>query len=136
MIQAQVPKDIRAYEAKAVSTFTLRQLVSICVSAIIGYVLHKAILSPLGVSNEIAVWIYLIVSLPILAFGFVKPYGFPLEQYIFTYIQYNILAPNKRKARHVIMKRPALKKDSKEYKEAQKKYKKYIKHNNDLKKYI
>lgn len=95
MIEVQVPKDIRKYEAKLIGPFTLRQLVCFigaCFVAYGGYVSMKTI----GL-EEHAVPVCMLLCSPFIAFGWVKPYGMNLEKFLQTALITTILAPSERK---------------------------------------
>ena len=95
MIEGQVPKDIRKYEAKLLGPFTTRQVIFGVVAAVVAYAVYGICKGPLGSSNAITAC--MIFSMPILSFAFIKPYGMPLEKFIQTAFVSNVMAPRVRK---------------------------------------
>ena len=95
MIEVEIPKDIRQYEAKLIGPFTLRQtifFVAGCAFAIptFNIVYHIS-------TMDVAAFMCMIVATPFLAFGWVKVYGMPLEKFIKTAFISNVLSPKHRK---------------------------------------
>ena len=65
MIEVQIPKDIRKYEAKLVGPFTLRQLIAFIVGCVIAYFTYK-VMSSLNL-KEHAVPMSMLLASPALA---------------------------------------------------------------------
>ena len=95
MIEIQIPKDIRKYEAKLIGPFTLRQLICFVIACVVGYVVYD-VMNKLKL-QEHAMPICMICVAPVLAFGWVKPYGMPLEKFLQTALISTLLAPTERK---------------------------------------
>lgn len=95
MIEAQIPKDIRKYEAKLAGPFTLRQLICFILSSVVAYFAYKGISLFVSPGNAIPICMFLVS--PIIAVGWVKPYGTPLEKFIKTAFISNVLSPKVRK---------------------------------------
>lgn len=95
MLETQIPKDIRKYESKLVGPFTLRQLICFIIACLVAYIVFK-IAKPLAGSNT-AVSICFISVIPVIAFGWIKPYGMQLEKFLQTAFISNVLAPKHRK---------------------------------------
>ncbi len=95
MIEIEVPKDIRKYEAKLVGAFTTRQVGCLAVAAVICvpiYFLLKDILP-----RDVVTLIIMILALPEVLLGWVKPYGMTFELFVRTAFISNVLSPKKRK---------------------------------------
>lgn len=123
MIEAQIPKDIRKYESKLAGPFTLRELICFIIGCGMTYVVYKLVS---GVaSSDIAVTVCIFTALPAVAFGWIKPYGMPLERFLQTVLISNLLAPKRRKykTRNIYRKaaEPLEKTSKKEYKKRLKK---------------
>lgn len=95
MIEAQIPKDIRKYEAKLAGPFTLRQLICFGISCALAFFVYKLVLSFSDANTAIPMC--MIAISPVIAVGWVKPYGMPLEKFLQTAFISNVLAPKVRK---------------------------------------
>ena len=95
MINVEIPKDIRQYEAKLIGPFTPRQtafFVPGCICAIVVYKLVSNI-APM----DVAAFSCMVTVVPFVLFGWVKIYGMPLEDFIKSAFVSNVLSPTKRK---------------------------------------
>lgn len=123
MIEVQIPKDIRKYEAKLVGPFTLRQLIAFIVGCVIAYFTYK-VMSSLNL-KEHAVPMCMLLASPALAMGYVKPYGMPMERFLQTAFITTVLAPAERKYKTKnTFKYAAIKQKAQSKKEYQKRLKK------------
>ena len=104
MFETRVPKDIRKYETKIMGPLTLRQVSCVAIALFLDFILYIAVVAPLNVSAEVILYGVMIIDLPILCFGWLKPAGMPLERYITHVLIYNYLSPTKRKAKNEIIK--------------------------------
>lgn len=133
MLEAQIPKDVRKYEAKLVGPFTLRQLICFIIACILAYFAYKGISAVFSVDFAIPVCMLLIS--PIIAIGWVKPYGMPLEKFLQSAFIGMVLAPKVRKYKtknnYSLAAEPLKKLSDKEYKERIKKEKKMAQSNLD-----
>lgn len=94
-IKVAIPRDIQDFEARFIGPLTKRQTVLFVISSIIGYGLFKL----LGIFKmELAMQIMIAGSLvtPILACGWVKMLGMPLETYIMKCVLPSIFASKTR----------------------------------------
>lgn len=94
MIEIEIPKDIRQYEAKLIASFTTRQTICGSIAAIIGvgtFFLFDFI------PQDIRIFIVLVLVSPLLLCGWIKPYGMHFEKFIQSTIVTNVLAPTNRK---------------------------------------
>lgn len=95
MIEVEIPKDINGYKPKFIGPLTLRNTVSIIITAItavpIGFLLGQVFV------NEIALTIAMIIGAPILFCGFKDIYGMPAEKFIFMYLKTQVFTPKDRK---------------------------------------
>ena len=95
MLEGQIPKDVRKYEAKFVGPFTLRQAIFFIVACVVGYVFYKVFSQLFDMQTALAICAILV--LPFLAFGWIKPYGMPLEKFLQGALISTVLAPHHRK---------------------------------------
>ena len=95
MIEIEIPKDIRQYDAKLIGPFNVRQTACFVSGAIITVPVYFAIrdLIPTDISLFIAICIYL----PFLLCGWIKVYGLPFERFFLTFVYSTLLAPANRK---------------------------------------
>ena len=95
MIEVEIPKDINGYKPKFIGPLTLRNTVSIIITAItavpIGFLLGQVFV------NEIALTIAMIIGAPILFCGFKDIYGMPAEKFILMYLKTQVFTPKDRK---------------------------------------
>lgn len=79
MIEIQMSRDIREFETKILGPFTFRQLVCILLSCLYG--IPMMVFLPIKMVP--AILIACAAMAPLIAAGWIKPYGIPLERYIF-----------------------------------------------------
>lgn len=96
MLEAQIPKDIRKYDAKFAGPFTLRQLICFIILVAIVMAGYK-FLSGFGIEKNICLTIPIIIGSPLILIGWVKPYGIAFEKFIKTIFVTFVLAPRERK---------------------------------------
>lgn len=94
MIEIEIPKDIRKYEAKLVGPLTTRQTICSIIMAVTAIITFKV----LGeMPKDVKFFVLMIVVLPSILIGFVKPYGMPFEKFAQTAFVSNFLSPKYRK---------------------------------------
>ena len=96
MIELEVPKDIRKYEAKLFGPFTTRQLICFIIAVVVALIVYKG-LGALIPSIDILFFAILIIDLPVLLCGWVKPYGMAFEKFAQTAFATTFLSPKTRK---------------------------------------
>lgn len=134
MVETKVPIDIRAYKAKLVGPFTTRQLICIVISGLLDILIYFTIISPLGISLKIGIFIMIFADFPVLLFT-VEPLGMPMEKYIKSVLLKNLMAPIKRKAANSLFEETSGEYTPKEIKESQKRMKQLIKTHPEYKPY-
>lgn len=93
MIEKKIPAEVRAYKSKLVAGLSVRQVISLGAAILIGV--------PLGVfgrnfiSSDILMWVIIIISAPILAWGFITFQDMPFEEYMKWFLRFTFL-PQKR----------------------------------------
>lgn len=95
MFEIQIPKDIRTYDAKLIGPFTTRQTICVGIGSLLAIIAYNTIGQ--FVSQDLRIFICLVVVLPALLAGWVKPYGMPFEKYALVILTTHILAPKYRK---------------------------------------
>ena len=96
MIEIEIPKDITKYEAKLVGAFTGRQVACLIIAAAVGVPLFLIMLH-YNVNRSVAIFGVMIVMLPAVVMGWVKPYGMNFEHFVKTAFISNVLSPKRRK---------------------------------------
>lgn len=95
MITVEMPQDIRKFEPKFMGNFTLRQTVCIGIGAIIA--LPVAALIPVSIMTKFV--IAMVIIIPFLLAGWMKPEGMHFEIFAMRMIYYNFLTPKIRKVK-------------------------------------
>lgn len=98
MIEIPMTDDIRKYQPKILGPFTLRQLVCAILSGVVAIPVF-ALTKNMTIDNRILVVAF--SALPVLACGWIKMDGLPLEKLLFRLIYFYMLAPKKRKYKTV-----------------------------------
>lgn len=94
-IEREIPKDISKYESKLIGPFTTRQVV--CGVPGMGLAIGCYFLLRPYVTDDVNFFIDILVALPFLVCGWIKPYGIPFEKYISIVFVSQVLAPKHRK---------------------------------------
>ena len=102
MIESKMPKDIRAYKTNLIGPFNGRQLICVGIMLIVDFLLFQLVILPLELPVEYIIYALIFIDLPIAAFGWVEINGMSLETYIKEVGLKMLLAPAKRKAKHII----------------------------------
>jgi len=95
MIEIRIPKEIREYQEKIMLGMTLKQVISIGVAGVVTIPLYFAINPIFGM--DITSFILLIVSAPIVAWGFVKVGGMDASAFVKMFIINTFFMPANRK---------------------------------------
>lgn len=82
MIERRIPKDITKYESSQVLGLTTRQLIFTAPALALGFLSYYLICVKWGMDINVMIPVCLMVMLPFIIFGWVKPYGMRMEQYI------------------------------------------------------
>ena len=103
MIETMVPKDIRVYETKIIGPLTARNAIAVFIAFTLDYFLWKFAIKPFEISINLAMYIMIIIDVPILAIGFIKVQGVTFDIYIKSYIRNVFILPKNRKAQNIII---------------------------------
>lgn len=95
MIELEVPKDIRKYEAKLFGPFTTRQLICFVIAVAIAFGAYYLFGSLMP--QDVSFFVIIIIDLPVLLCGWFKPYGMPFEKFAKTAFTTTFVSPNVRK---------------------------------------
>ena len=80
-LSVQIPKEILDYKPKTIFGFTNRQFISIiCLIFILGGSFFLQ--TKLKLSSDLISYIIIVFGLPIVAYGFFKPQGYLIEEYL------------------------------------------------------
>lgn len=95
MIELEVPKDIRKYEAKLFGPFTTRQLICFVIAVAVAFIVYKFVGA--FIPQDILFFVIIIIDLPVLLCGWLKPYGMPFEKFAKTAFTTTFVSPAVRK---------------------------------------
>lgn len=95
MIELEVPKDIRKYEAKLFGPFTTRQLICFVIACVVAFFVYQ-IVGAL-IPRDVIIFLIIIVDLPVLLCGWFKPYGMAFEKFAKTAFTTSFVSPSVRK---------------------------------------
>jgi hypothetical protein len=93
MLEVKIPSEIRDYKGKVFMGMTVRQIISIIGSLVIGV--------PLGMfggrvmSMDILMWVIILAVAPIIAWGFARYKGMRFEEFMVVLFKFNFL-PQRR----------------------------------------
>lgn len=95
MIEIEIPKDMNKYEAKLFGPFTTRQTICFVIACVLG--IPTFLFLRERVVTDVASIVTMIVFIPFILVGWIKPYGMHFEDFARSAFISNFLAPNKRK---------------------------------------
>lgn len=79
-IEVRIPKEITEYQEKVIFGMSIRQLGCVTGAIALGTGSYIVLKEPLG--EDVASYITILETMPILAFGFIKKNGFTFEKYV------------------------------------------------------
>lgn len=95
MIEIRITKEITDYEPKLLGPLTLRQTLCVAAGAPVCYIIIKY-LAP-SLTREVAMFFCFIPAAFAYAFGWARPYGMKMEQFLKSVFVNRFLAPSHRK---------------------------------------
>lgn len=95
MIELEIPQDIRKFETKLFGPFTTRQAICFIIAAVVSFAMY-GILGKL-MPQDVCFFVILVIDLPVLLCGWVKPYGMPFEKFAQTAVTTTLISPPVRK---------------------------------------
>lgn len=97
MIEIEIPKDISKIESKMIWIFTKRQLIALIAGLAVCIPAYMGIGKLIPSDNSAKIFIIIILALPFIAFGWIKPYEMPFEQFIISIFRSLVVATKVRK---------------------------------------
>lgn len=98
-IDIRIPKEIRNYETKFVGPLTMRQTICVAIGLIVCVLVYN--LCKVFIPRDLMLFMLIFPAAAIFCFGWVKPYGMKFEQFFFSAVRNNFIAPRKRKYKTV-----------------------------------
>lgn len=95
-VTRKTQKDIGQYEPKFIGPFTLRQSISLGLGAALCFVVCTSSISSNGIDATSLFTICFTIMIPFFIFGWVKPYGLRIEDFIKECYVYHYLSPHIR----------------------------------------
>ncbi|BAL01891.1 hypothetical protein OBV_p-00360 (plasmid) [Oscillibacter valericigenes Sjm18-20] len=95
MIAVRIPEEIRKYKERIMFGLTARQLVSTLLALLICVPLYYYGIKYIPV--DVLSWLVIFVAVPLVAIGFFKFNGMPMEKFIVAFFKYELFFPTKRK---------------------------------------
>lgn len=93
-ISVRVPDEVRTYKEKIMFGLTARQL--ICAVLALGICFPLYYFGRGYISEDALSWVIILIALPLLAVGFLKFHGLPMEKFIVAWFKFEWLYPRKR----------------------------------------
>jgi type IV secretory pathway VirB4 component len=95
MIAVRVPEEIRKYKEKIMFGLNARQLIVTLLALFVCVPLYYWGRNYL--SDDILSWIIILIAVPLVAIGFFKFNGMPMEKFVVAFMKFELLFPLKRK---------------------------------------
>ena len=95
MIAVRVPEEIRKYKEKIMFGLNARQLIATLLALFVCVPLYYWGRNYL--SDDILSWIIILIAVPLVAIGFFKFNGMPMEKFVVAFMKFELLFPLKRK---------------------------------------
>lgn len=93
-IEIKIPKEINDYKTRSYFGFSLRQFICIVLTLAINIPTYFFISKYLG--SELASWVVILISIPMVLTGFLKYAGLPFEKFIIAFLRTTFLYPQRR----------------------------------------
>lgn len=101
-IEVKVPKDIKEYKEKIIAGMNLKQLLCLCVAGGLNIVIALVFIAWLKIPMEIISWLMIIVSIPVVSFGWFKRNGLTFEVYIKHFFKYHLSTGTRKKKEKIV----------------------------------
>ncbi|MBO1301329.1 MULTISPECIES: PrgI family protein [unclassified Enterococcus] len=89
-IEVKVHKDVREYKERIVAGMSVRQLGFLSIAVLTNIVISIVFVRFFGYSMDVISWLMILVSMPIVAFGWLKKEGLPFERYLKYFFIYHL----------------------------------------------
>ncbi|MEY8445728.1 PrgI family protein [Enterococcus ratti] len=96
-IEVKVPKDIKEYKEKVIAGMNLKQLFCLCIAGGVNIAIALVFIAWLKIPMEITSWLMILVSIPIVSFGWFKRNGLTFEVYIKQFFKYHLSTGTRKK---------------------------------------
>lgn len=90
MIEVRIPKEINEYKEKVIFGLSIRQLIFFTITILISIGTYFVLTTKLGMTMDGASYIIILISIPLMAIGFIKVNGFPFEKYFLLVIRHKL----------------------------------------------
>lgn len=81
-IESEIPVEIEKYEKKIAFGLTARQLIFLPLALALAVGSYFVCTLKLKLSTDTTSWVVILLAMPMLALGFVRPHGEPFEQFV------------------------------------------------------
>lgn len=95
MIAVRIPEEIRKYKEKIMFGLNARQLVTTLIALLVCVPLY--FFGRGYLTDDILSWIIILIAVPLLAIGFFRFNGMPMERFVMAILKYALFFPTKRK---------------------------------------
>jgi len=95
MIAVRIPEEIKKYKEKIMFGLNARQLIATLLALFICVPLY--FFGRNYLSDDILSWIIILIAVPLVAIGFFRFNGMPMEKFAVALVKYELLFPTKRK---------------------------------------
>ncbi len=96
-IEVKVPKDIKEYKEKVIAGMNLKQLLCLTIAGGVNIFISLVFVVWLKIPMEITSWLMILVSIPIVSFGWFKRNGLNFETYIKHLFKFHLSAGVRKK---------------------------------------
>jgi hypothetical protein len=96
-IEVKVPKDIKEYKEKIIAGMNLKQLLCLCIAGGLNILIALIFIAWLKLPMEIVSWLMILVSIPIVSFGWFKRNGLTFEVYLKQFFKYHVSTGTRKK---------------------------------------
>jgi len=89
-IEVRIPKEITEYQEKIIFGMSVRQLICLSSAVVLSIGTYILLTSVLGLSMNVASYVIVIESLPLMAIGFLRKNGLTFEKYAALFIRHKV----------------------------------------------
>ena len=93
MLEVKIPAEIQEYKSKVVAGLSLRQLIAIGGAIVVG--VPVGVIGYGKISNDILMWLLILIAVPFAGYGFLNFKGMPFELFVKVMYHHYVL-PQKR----------------------------------------
>jgi len=100
MIVVRIPQEIRKYKEAVLLGMNARQLVAVVLT--LGVCVPLFFFARAYIPDDVLSWIIIVIALPLLSIGFLRPNGMPAEKFFLTVLRSGFLYPARRTFKSVV----------------------------------